>query len=165
MLQEKKLVKKTNALVFLWILHLEGSQWAKNHSSCVKYQYYRRKVLDTPRGRLGALIYMRPEGESFGEGLKLMVQCLRVGLATQGTRVWSLVQEDPERLGTAIGPCATTVAPALQSLGAAPTESQALLLLKPNALESMFFNKKLPQGEARALRLERKSVHSNEDPA
>ena len=129
--QEKKLVKKTDALVFLWILHLEESQWANNHSSCVKYQYYRRKVLDTPRCRLGALIYIRPEGESFGEGLKLMVQWLRVGLATQGTRVWSLVQEDPESLGTARpvyhSNCACTAEPGSCNNwvpGPAPTEAQ-----------------------------------------
>ena len=35
------------------------------------------------------------------ERTSLMVQCLRICLAVQGTRVWSLVQEDPTCCGAA----------------------------------------------------------------
>ena len=143
---EKKLVKKTDALVFLWILHWEESQWAKNHSSCVKYQHYKRKVLDAPRCRSGALIYIQPEGESSREGLKLVVQWLRVGLAMQGTPVWSLVQEDPASLATTRPMChsygACTPGPGSYSYWA-----PGPALLKPQDLASTFFNKRSHHNE------------------
>ena len=137
----KKLVKKSDVLVFLWILHWKDSQWANNHSSRVKYQYYKRKVLDTPRYRSRALIYIQPEGESSREGLKLVVQWLSVGLATQGTLVWSLVQEDPASLGTTRPMCHSYGACA-PGPGSCNNWAPGPALLKPQDLEPTFFNKR-----------------------
>ena len=67
-------------------------------------------------GRPGVLWFMGSQGVGHDWATELNWQWTRIHLLTQGTRVWSLVREDPTKIPHAtekLSQCATTTEPAL----------------------------------------------------